>query len=160
MRIPSTDAPGSASTTTTVLAAQDPPVVLVLDGFHLLTEPGVLERLDYVLRNAKSGRTEGWAAGLRPAALSLQGRPDPEQFVKELQAGDSAITSYLVEEVLNAQPAPVRDMLLRTSILDASQRGGSSRAATRVDLTVLVFHPSRVGRGRVPVDGLSATQSA
>jgi ATP/maltotriose-dependent transcriptional regulator MalT len=38
-----------------VLAAQDPPVVLVLDDFHLLTEPGILERLDYVPRNAKSG---------------------------------------------------------------------------------------------------------
>jgi LuxR family transcriptional regulator, maltose regulon positive regulatory protein len=65
-----------------------------------------------------TGRTEGWAAGMRLAALSLQGHPDPEQFAKELEAGDSAITGYLVDEVLNAQPAPVRDMLLRTSILD------------------------------------------
>jgi len=65
-----------------------------------------------------TGRTEGWAAGLRLAAISLEGHPDPEQFVKEFDAEDGAITSYLVDEVLNAQPAPVRDFLLRTSILD------------------------------------------
>ena len=64
-------------------------------------------------------RTEGWAAGLRLAALSLDGHPDPEQFVKELEAEDSAVTSYLVDEVLNAQPAAVRNLLLRTSILDS-----------------------------------------
>jgi LuxR family maltose regulon positive regulatory protein len=162
-----------------VLAAQDPPVVMVLDDLHLLTEPAVLDGLCYLLRNAApglhlivasradpllplhryrvagqlaeiraddlafsgqesglllahhglslpasmleriTGRTEGWAAGMRLAALSLQGHEDPELFVKELETGDSAITSYLVEEVLNAQPAPVRAMLLRTSVLDS-----------------------------------------
>ena len=162
-----------------VLAAQDPPVVMVLDDLHQLTEPAVLDGLSYLLRNAApglhlivasradpllplhryrvagqlaeiraddlafsvqesglllahhgltlptsmleriTGRTEGWAAGMRLAALTLQGRDDPGQFVKELETGDSAITSYLVEEVLNAQPAPVRAMLLRTSVLDS-----------------------------------------
>jgi LuxR family transcriptional regulator, maltose regulon positive regulatory protein len=161
-----------------VLAAQDPPVVLVLDDLHLLTDPATLSGLDYVQRNAHpglhlvvasrvdpllplhryrltgelaeiraddlafnveesglllahhgitlseaaiqglNGRTEGWVAGIRLAALSLHGHPDPEQFVKELEAEDSAITGYLVDEVLNAQPPSVRDMLLRTSILD------------------------------------------
>ena len=56
---------------------------------------------------------------MRLAALTLQGRDDPEQFVKELETGDSAITSYLVDEVLNAQVAAVRAMLLRTSVLDS-----------------------------------------
>jgi LuxR family maltose regulon positive regulatory protein len=63
-------------------------------------------------------RTEGWAAGIRLAAMSLDGHPDPEQFVKELCAEDSAITGYLVEEVLNPQPDALRGFLLRTSILD------------------------------------------
>jgi LuxR family maltose regulon positive regulatory protein len=162
-----------------VLAAQDPPVVLVLDDLHLLTEPVILEGLAYVLRNAGPGlhlivasradpllplhryrlagqlteiraddlafsvresdsllahhgvtlsvpalerittRTEGWAAGMRLAALSLQGHADPEQFAKELETGDSALTGYLVDEVLNVQAPSVRDMLLRTSILDS-----------------------------------------
>jgi len=162
-----------------VLAGQDPPVVLVLDDLHLLAEPAILDVLAYVLRNARpglhlvvasrmdpllplhryrlagqlaeiraddlafsteesssllahhgitlsadvldriTGRTEGWAAGMRLAALSLQGRDAPEQFAKELEAGDSAITGYLVDEVLGAQPPSVREMLLRTSILDS-----------------------------------------
>jgi LuxR family transcriptional regulator, maltose regulon positive regulatory protein len=63
-------------------------------------------------------RTEGWAAGIRLAAMSLTGHPDPEQFVKQLCAEDSAITGYLVEEVLNPQPDALRGYLLRTSILD------------------------------------------
>ncbi|MGH3277911.1 MAG: LuxR C-terminal-related transcriptional regulator, partial [Trebonia sp.] len=63
-------------------------------------------------------RSEGWAAGLRMAAMSMAGHPDPEQFVKSLIAEDSAITGYLVEEVLDTRPPGVRDLLLRTSILD------------------------------------------
>ena len=66
---------------------------------------------------ALTRRAEGWAAGLRLAAISLEGHPDPAQFVKEFAAEDSSITGYLVEEVLDAQPPPVRDLLLRTSIL-------------------------------------------
>ena len=62
--------------------------------------------------------TEGWAAGIRLAAMSLDGHPDPEQFVKQLCSEDSAITGYLVEEVLNPQPASLRNFLLRTSILN------------------------------------------
>lgn len=61
-------------------------------------------------------RTEGWAAGLRLAALSMAGHPDPEQFVKNFSADDSAITAYLVDEVLDAQPAHVRALLLKASI--------------------------------------------
>jgi LuxR family maltose regulon positive regulatory protein len=63
-------------------------------------------------------RTEGWAAGMRLAAMSMAGHPDPDQFVKELAVEDSAVTGYLVDEVLNTQPARIRDFLLRTSILD------------------------------------------
>jgi LuxR family transcriptional regulator, maltose regulon positive regulatory protein len=63
-------------------------------------------------------RTEGWAAGLRLAALSMDAHPDPGQFVTELAAEHSALTGYLMEEVLNAQPPPIRDVLLSTSILE------------------------------------------
>ena len=161
-----------------VLAAQDSPVTLVLDDFHLLTEPLVLDGLNFVLRNAGAGlrlvvcsridpllplhryrlagqlaeirasdlafnvaeagllmtqhgstlsaaalecltrRTEGWAAGIRLAAMSVGSDPDPDQFVKELITDDSPLTGYLVEEVLNTQPPEVRDVLLDTSILE------------------------------------------
>jgi LuxR family maltose regulon positive regulatory protein len=62
-------------------------------------------------------RTEGWAAGLRLAAISLGAHPDPGRFLTELIAEDSALTGYLVDEVLNAQPPQVREVLLSTSIL-------------------------------------------
>jgi LuxR family maltose regulon positive regulatory protein len=62
--------------------------------------------------------SEGWAAGLRMAAMSMAGHPDPEQFVRNLIAEDRAITGYLMEEVLGTRPADVRELLLRTSILD------------------------------------------
>jgi len=161
-----------------VMAGQDPPVILVLDDLHLLTEPKALSGLDYVLRNGLPGlhlvvssrmdpilplhryrlagelteirtddlafsvaesrqlmaqhgirlsheslesltrRAEGWAAGVRLAAMSMDGHADPEQFVKELVAEDSTVAGYLVEEVLNAQPAHIREFMLRTSILD------------------------------------------
>jgi LuxR family transcriptional regulator, maltose regulon positive regulatory protein len=160
------------------LAAQDPPVTLVLDDLHVLTDSRVLDGLDFVLRNAGSGlrlvvgsrmdpllrlhryrlagelaevragdlafsaaeaglllarhgaalsadslycltrRTEGWAAGLRLAAISMSAHPDPDHFVRELIADDSALTGYLVAEVLNAQPPQVRELLLSTSILE------------------------------------------
>ncbi len=174
---------------TAALAAQDPAVTLVLDDLHLLSEPGVLKGLEFVLRNVGSGlrlvvgsrmdpllplhryrlagqlteirasdlafsideaglllsqhggmlaadslesltqRTEGWAAGLRLAAISLGDHPDPAQFVKELMAEDSALIGYLVDEVLNVQPPEVRDVLLSTSIL------GHVSADAAVDLT-------------------------
>lgn len=180
---------------TAALATQDPPVTLVLDDLHLVTEPKVLGGVDFVLRNAGAGlrlaaasrmdpllrlhryqvagqlaevraadlafstaeaglllaqhgctlspdslqsliqRTEGWAAGLRLAALSMGAHPDPGQFVKELAAEDSALTGYLVGEVLDTQPAEVREVLLYTSILDqvsaetAVEVAGDERAA-------------------------------
>jgi LuxR family transcriptional regulator, maltose regulon positive regulatory protein len=63
-------------------------------------------------------RTEGWAAGLRMAAMSMAGHPDPEQFVKSLNAEDSAVAGYLMEEVLNVQTSDVRELLLYTSVLE------------------------------------------
>jgi LuxR family transcriptional regulator, maltose regulon positive regulatory protein len=81
-------------------------------------------------------RTEGWPAGLRLAAISLAGSPDPEQFVSEFSGSERTVASYLLTEVLERQPPQVRDMLLRTSILDrvcgplADALTGSTRAET------------------------------
>jgi LuxR family transcriptional regulator, maltose regulon positive regulatory protein len=53
-------------------------------------------------------RTEGWAAGLRLAAISLLGHPDPERFVAAFSGSDRTIAEYLLAEMLERQPAPVR----------------------------------------------------
>jgi LuxR family maltose regulon positive regulatory protein len=63
-------------------------------------------------------RTEGWAAGLRLAALSLEGQPNPHRFVSELAGDDKSIADYLTGEVLDRQPEEMRSFLLRTSIVD------------------------------------------
>jgi LuxR family maltose regulon positive regulatory protein len=63
-------------------------------------------------------RTEGWAAGLRLAALSLAGHPDPERFVAEFSGSDRTVAEYLIAEMLERQPPEVQDLLLRTSLLD------------------------------------------
>jgi LuxR family maltose regulon positive regulatory protein len=63
-------------------------------------------------------RTEGWGAGLRLAALSLQGRDDPERFVTEFAGDDRVVGDYLLAEVLDRQPPKLRTFLLRTSIVD------------------------------------------
>jgi LuxR family maltose regulon positive regulatory protein len=175
------------------LATQDPPVTLVLDDLHLLTDLKVLDGLDYLLRNTGAGlrlvvgarsdslrlhryrlagqltqirasdlafttaeaglllarhgitltadalecltrRTEGWAAALRLAALRMRGHPDPDRLVTELITDDSALTGYLLDEVLNPQPPEVRDVLLNTSIVEhlsaqhASELAGNEQA--------------------------------
>ena len=63
-------------------------------------------------------RTEGWAAGLRLAAISLAGHPDPERFVAEFSGSDRTVAEYLIAEMLDRQPGHVQDLLLRTSLLD------------------------------------------
>ena len=63
-------------------------------------------------------RTEGWIAGLQLAALSMQGRSDTATFIQAFAGSHRFVLDYLMEEVLQRQPEPVRRFLLHTSILD------------------------------------------
>ena len=63
-------------------------------------------------------RTEGWAAGLRLAALSLAGCPDPGRFAEEFSGSERTVAEYLLAEVLERQSDQVRRLLLRTSVLE------------------------------------------
>lgn len=63
-------------------------------------------------------RTEGWAAGLRLAALSLAGHPDPERFAAQFSGRERTVAEYLLAEVLERQPEEVRRLLLATSVLE------------------------------------------
>jgi LuxR family maltose regulon positive regulatory protein len=66
---------------------------------------------------ALEARTEGWAAGLQLAALSLQGRTDIPSFVKAFTGSHLYVAEYLAEEVLQRQPEDIRSFLLKTSFL-------------------------------------------
>jgi LuxR family maltose regulon positive regulatory protein len=63
-------------------------------------------------------RTEGWAAGLRLAALSLARDSDPERLAAGFSGRERAVAEYLLAEVLERQPQEVSRLLLRTSILE------------------------------------------
>jgi LuxR family maltose regulon positive regulatory protein len=63
-------------------------------------------------------RTEGWIAGLQMAAISLQGLPDAAGFIRSFSGSHRFVLDYLLEEVLQRQPAEVQAFLLRTSVLD------------------------------------------
>jgi LuxR family transcriptional regulator, maltose regulon positive regulatory protein len=100
-------------------------------------------------------RTEGWAAGLRLAVISLAGHPDPERFVAEFSGSDRTVAEYLIAEMLERQPADVQDLLLRTSLLDQvngelgdllTGRSGSERillALADANAFVLPLDPQR-----------------
>ena len=86
---------------------------------------------------ALEARTEGWIAGLQLAALSMRGHQDVPGFIRAFAGDHRYIVDYLVEEVLQRQPGPVRSFLLQTAILDrlngrlcdavTGQQGGSGR---------------------------------
>jgi LuxR family maltose regulon positive regulatory protein len=63
-------------------------------------------------------RTEGWAAGVRLAAMSLEGSPDPDLFVAEFTGDDRAVVGYLVEEALDCQPSDMRRLMLTLSVAE------------------------------------------
>lgn len=63
-------------------------------------------------------RTEGWAAGLQMAALSMRGRADQEQVIRSLAGTNRYVMDYLLEEVLGNQPDTVQRFLMQTAILD------------------------------------------
>ncbi|MEU9083969.1 LuxR C-terminal-related transcriptional regulator [Streptomyces sp. NPDC048357] len=63
-------------------------------------------------------RTEGWAAGVRLCALAMQHSADPETFLRQFAADRTIIADYLLKEVLDAQPPPTQDLLLRVCVTD------------------------------------------
>jgi LuxR family transcriptional regulator, maltose regulon positive regulatory protein len=85
-----------------------------IDDFFQAGHPdGLPDRLIALLGD----RTEGWAAGLRMAALALRGAPDPEAVVRAFSGKHHFVVDYLLEEALNRQAPDLQRFLMRTSIL-------------------------------------------
>ena len=87
------------------------------EGGELLRHMAGVDIADGVA-SALTDRTEGWAVGLQLAGLSLEGRLDAESFAASFTGQHRFVLDYLTEEVLDRQPAAIRDFLLETSILD------------------------------------------
>lgn len=78
-------------------------------------------RLSADMAGTLAARTEGWVAALQLSALALQEAESPGQadsFVADFAGNDRLVADYLMSEVLERVPAPVREFLLRTSVLD------------------------------------------
>ncbi len=63
-------------------------------------------------------RTEGWAAGIRLAMMSVSGRSDPDEFIREVSGSGRFIVDYLAEEVLAGHSNEVREFIRVVSVLD------------------------------------------
>ena len=97
-------------------------------------------------------RTEGWAAGLRLAALSLARHEAPDRFVSEFSGSERTVADYLLGEVLGTQPPDVRRMLLRTSILERVNGPLADALTGSADGTRLLHELEEAGAFVVPVD--------
>jgi LuxR family maltose regulon positive regulatory protein len=93
-------------------------VFTVAEVSELLAEYEFEPELDEHDAALLQARTEGWAVGLRLAALSLQGQPDPRRFVAEFAGDDRSVADYLVGEVLDRQPEELRSFLLQTCVVE------------------------------------------
>ncbi|MET1088472.1 MAG: LuxR C-terminal-related transcriptional regulator [Arthrobacter sp.] len=97
-------------------------------------------------------RTEGWVAALQLAALSLQGRDDVAGFIAGFAGNDRYIVDYLVEEVLEHQPDPVRNFLLLTAVLDRFNGPLCDAVTGRGDGTEMLTSLERANLFIVPLD--------
>ena len=74
--------------------------------------------------DAMIGRTQGWAAGLRMAAMSLAHRADREEAARKLAGDTGTVAEYLLAEVLDTQPAGRAAAAARdTSVVDVLRAG-------------------------------------
>ncbi|MGA8464684.1 MAG: AAA family ATPase, partial [Trebonia sp.] len=63
-------------------------------------------------------RSEGWAAGLQMAAISIHGSPDPASAAGRVQLHRYTVADYFLEEVLSHQRPEVAEFMLAISVLD------------------------------------------
>ena len=101
---------------------------------------------------ALTARTEGWAAGLQLAALSLRGRTDPAGFVAAFSGSHRFVLDYLADEVLDGQPGQVRAFLLETSVLERLSGELCDAVTGRSGSQAMLHHIERAGLFLVPLD--------
>ena len=101
---------------------------------------------------ALAARTEGWAAGLQLAGLSLRGHDDVDGFVAAFTGSHRYVLDYLAEEVLERQPGQVREFLLETSVLERLSGELCDAVTGRPGSQALLEQAERAGLFVVPLD--------
>ncbi len=97
-------------------------------------------------------RTEGWAAGLQLAALSLRGRSDIAGFVAAFSGSHRYILDYLTGEVLDGLAEQVREFLLETSVLERLSGGLCDAVTGRDDGQAMLERVEQAGLFLMPLD--------
>jgi ATP/maltotriose-dependent transcriptional regulator MalT len=110
--------------------------------------PGLPEALAAAL----AARTEGWAAGLQLAALSLRGHHDAAAFVAAFTGSHRYVLDYLAEEVLEQQDPQLRTFLLETSVLERLSGPLCDAVTGREGSQALLLRAEGAGLFLVPLD--------
>ena len=101
---------------------------------------------------ALAARTEGWAAGLQLAALSLRGHDDAAGFVAAFTGSHRYVLDYLAEEVLERQDEQLRTFLLETSVLERLSGPLCDAVTGREGSQALLEEAERAGLFLIPLD--------
>jgi LuxR family transcriptional regulator, maltose regulon positive regulatory protein len=101
---------------------------------------------------ALSERTEGWAVGLKMAALSMGQQQDVSGFIKSFAGSQRYVMDYLIEEVLQRQTSDVQDFLLKTSVLEKLTAPLCDEVTGRTDSGELLPALERANLLLVPLD--------
>ncbi len=101
---------------------------------------------------ALAHRTEGWIAGLRLAALSLQAEDDKHRFIDAFTASHRFLTDYLVDEVLARQEEGLREFLCRTSILPRFSASLCDSVLSIMNSQAVLRHLEQANLFLVPLD--------
>ncbi|HXJ28185.1 MAG TPA: tetratricopeptide repeat protein, partial [Streptosporangiaceae bacterium] len=101
---------------------------------------------------ALAARTEGWAAGLQLAGLSLRGQDDVDGFVAAFTGSHRYVLDYLAEEVLEHQTEQARTFLLETSVLERLSGPLCDAVTGRPGSQALLEEAERAGLFVVPLD--------
>jgi ATP/maltotriose-dependent transcriptional regulator MalT len=103
-------------------------------------------------------RTEGWAAGLQMAALSLRGRVRMQgadataMDVVAFGGGHHYIIDYLAAEVMRQQPEEVCAFLRQTAILDRFNASLCDAVTGRSDSQAMLAHLEKANLFLIPLD--------
>ena len=101
---------------------------------------------------ALAARTEGWAAGLQLAGLSLRGKEDAAGFVAAFSGSNRYVLDYLTDEVLAGQTEQVRGFLLETSLLERLSGELCDAVTGRTGSQALLEQVERAGLFLVSLD--------
>jgi len=116
----------------------------------LRQQRGLALRNDDILRLQQ--RTQGWPAALWLVSVALRDRADPHLFVETFDGSDASIANYLVDDLLARQAPPVREFLLKISVLDHFSAALADEVLERDDSADLLGRIARANLFLVPQD--------